>query len=208
MKRFLIGSVALITVGVLAVVGFALLGPDGALAQDSDDGDIITKYRFGPLDEVLDELIEEGVIDGGQADAIRERMSEKMPALRDGFHFRMDGFLDELPEGLTAPPGRPGSPEFDSWLDEMQELLGDDFQGGRMFRFDGEFPEGGPFHFRGPGRMGPGMMGDGFHQFGDLGDLDQHIAEMEEFFGGELPEHMQDMLDYLNDQLEEASIDA
>ena len=205
MKRFLIGSAALLTAGSLAVAGFALLGPDGALAQETDSSNTATEYRFGPLDDVLDELVAEKMIDGGQADAIRQRMADKMPSMTNGGHSHVEGFLDGLPEGVTAPPGPPGTPEFDAWLDEMQALLGDDFFGGHMFRFDGEVPDDGFFR-HGPGRMGPGMMGDGFHQFqgfGDFGteDLQGFIDEMTDQFGGEFPEHMQDMLDQLQEQL-------
>jgi len=183
MKKLLIGSIALLSAGLLTLAGFVLLGPDDAEAQEIDEPDIITEHHFGPLDEVLDELVDEKVIDTEQADAIRRRMSEKMAG---GFHFegdhgpmgfgfmgdgfRMDGFLDELPEGLTPPPGPPGTPEFDAWLDEMKELMGDDFFGGHMFRFDGDTPKDGFFH-HGPGRMGPDMMGDGFHRFQGFGDL-------------------------------------
>ena len=173
MRKLLIGSIALLTAGVLAVAGVALLGPDGAVAQETDETDTITEHRFIPLDEALDELVKENVIDTEQADAIRQRMSEKMAG---GFHFegdhgpmgfgfmgdgfRMDGFMDELPEGVTAPPGPPGTPEFEAWLDEMTELMGDDFFGGHMFPFDGDRPGDGTFR-HGPGSMGPGMMGDG-----------------------------------------------
>ncbi|MDH5373698.1 MAG: hypothetical protein OEX97_12215, partial [Acidimicrobiia bacterium] len=53
---------------------------------------------------------------------------------------------------------------------------------------------------------GPGMMGNGFHQFQGFGDfntedLQGFIDEMTEQFGGEFPEHMQDMLDHLQEQL-------
>ena len=145
------------------------------------------------------------MIDGGQADAIRQRMADKMPSMTNGGHSHLEGFLDGLPEGVTAPPGPPGTPEFDAWLDEMQALLGDDFFGGHMFRFDGEVPDDGFFR-HGPGRMGPGMMGDGFHQFqgfGDFGteDLQGFIDEVTDQFGFEFPEHMQDMLYQLQEQL-------
>lgn len=205
MKKILIGSMAVITTAALALGGFALLGPDGALAQESEGPDTVTKYRFSPLDEVLDELVDEKVIDSSQADAIRERMSQKMPSGTDRFHFRMQGFLDELPDGVTAPPGPPGTPEFDAWLEEMQGLLGDDFFGGHMFDFHGVIPEGG-FPFGGGGHMGPGMMGEGFHQFHGFGDfsaedLQGMIDQMTEQFGGEIPEPMRDMIDRLQEQL-------
>ena len=217
MKKLLIGSIALLTAGVLAVAGIAFLGPDGALAQETDETNTITEHRFTPLDEALDELVSEKVIDSEQADAIRQRLSEKMAG---GFHFkgdgprgpmgfgfmgdgfRMDGFLDRLPEGVTAPPGPPGTPEFDAWLDQMTELMGDDFFGGHMFRSDGDLRGDGSFH-HGPGRMGPGMMGDGFRGFGDFNvdDLQGFIDEMTDRFGGEIPEHMQDMIDHLREQM-------
>ncbi|MDF1597199.1 MAG: hypothetical protein P1T08_14060 [Acidimicrobiia bacterium] len=205
MKKILIGSMAVIITAALALGGFALLGPDGALAQESDGSDTVTKYRFAPLDEVLDELVNEKVIDSSQADAIRERMSQKMPSGADRFHFRMEGFLDELPDGVTAPPGPPGTPEFDTWLEEMQGLLGEDFFGGHMFEFDGVIPEGG-FPFGGRGHMGPGMMGEGFHQFHGFGDFNAEdlqgmIDQITEQFGVEVPPQMQDMIDRLREQL-------
>ena len=218
MRKLLIGSIALLTAGVLAVAGVALLGPDGAVAQETDETDTITEHRFIPLDEALDELVKENVIDTEQADAIRQRMSEKMAG---GFHFegdhgpmgfgfmgdgfRMDGFMDELPEGVTAPPGPPGTPEFEAWLDEMTELMGDDFFGGHMFRFDDDRPGDGTFR-HGPGSMGPGMMGEGFRQFPGFGDfnsddLQGFIDEMTDRLDGEIPEHMQDMIDHLREQM-------
>ena len=278
MKKILIGSLAALAVAALMIAGIAWLGPEGALAEDSDGTDILTDHRFSPLDEVLDELVDEDVIGRDQAEAIRERMSERMPAFGDGFHFRMERFADgltpppgppgtdefdtwleemqeslgddffgghmfqfdgrlpgdgfhfrmdgfELPEGLTPPPGPPGTDEFDTWLEEMQELLGDDFFGGHMFHFDGQLPEDGSFPFGGHmfqfdgdlpadgffpfggrGHRGPGMMGDGFHGFGgfgDIDDLDGFIDDMTERFGGELPEHLQDMIDHLTDELSE-----
>jgi hypothetical protein len=217
MKRLLVVSIAVLAVGVAAAAGFALLGPDGALAQDSDEPDAAVEHHFGPLDDVLDELVDEGVLEADQANAVRKRMAEKMPAIEDGFHFRMKGFGDHLPEGFEPPPGLPGTPEFEEWLDGLRESLGDDFFGGHMFRFDGERPDGEFFH-HGPGRMGPGMMGDGFHGFHGFGDfnfedLEGFMDDMVERFGGELPEHMQDMLDHLQDKLSgvdgaESSFDA
>jgi hypothetical protein len=217
MKKLLVVSIAVLAVGVLAAAGFAFLGPDGALAQDSDEPDVAVEHHFGPLDDVLNDLVDEGVLEADQADAVRRRMAERMPAIEDGFHFRMKGFGDLLPEGFEPPPGLPGTPEFEEWLDGMRESLGDDFFGGHMFRFDGDLPDGEFFH-HGPGRMGPGMMGDGFpefHGFGDFNfdDLQGFMDDMVERFGGELPEHMQDMLDRLQDELSgvdgaETSLDA
>lgn len=207
MKKLLIGSIALLSAGLLAVAGFALLGPDGAQAQE-DEGSS-GEYRFTPLDEVLDELVGEEVIDSKQADAIRQRMSDKMAG---GFGFDGNGphgpmgfgFMHELPEGMTPPPGPPGTPEFDAWLDEMSSLMGDDFFGGHMF--DGGNPEGGFFR-HGHGHMGPGLMGDGLHHFGDMNieDLQGFIDEMTQRFGGEVPDHVKEMIDYLRDQISETS---
>lgn len=249
MKKLLIGSIALLTIAVLAIVGIALLGPDGAVAQESDTEDV-AKLRFSPLDEALDELVEEGILEEDQANAVRQRFDEKMPAFGKGFRFHME----DLPDGLTLPPGPPGSEEFDAWLDQMRDLLGEDFLDGHMFRFD---EEGGfPFF----GRRGPGMMGDGdwMHGFGlpdgvtlppgppgteefdawleemhdlmgeeaaphgwffgggdhfrhfDLEDLDDHMAELEDLFGGEIPGHIQDMIDGMREIAEgvESGFDA
>jgi hypothetical protein len=206
MRRILIASVSLLAVGILAVVGIMLLGPDGAVAQEQSDDEAAIAFHFSPLDEVLDELVDEDVIDTDQANAIRERMSERMPIFGDGFHFGMERFTDGLPEGLTPPPGPPGTDEFDAWLEEMRGLMGDDFFGGHMFRFDGDLPEDGFFPFGGGGHRGPGMMGDGFrefHGFDGIDDLEGFIDEMTERFGTELPEHMQDMIDHLTDELSE-----
>ena len=210
MRRIMIASVSLLAVGILAVVGIVLLGPDGAVAQEEPNDDSVTGFHFSPLDEVLDELVDEDVIDTEQADAIRARMGEHMkertPFLGDDFHFRMERFAEGLPEGLTPPPGPPGTDEFDAWLDEMQELLGDDFFGGHMFKFDRDLPEDGFLPFGGHGFRGPGMMGDGFrqfHHFGDLDDLEGFVDELTERFGTELPEHLQDMIDRLQDTVSE-----
>ena len=176
MKKLLFGSIALLAIGIVGAAAFALLGPDGAVAQESEQTETATEYRFGPLDDVLDELVAEDVLESVEADAVRRRLAEKMTEgfrfdgehrwgpmgfgfMGDGFH--MDGFTGELPDGVTAPPGLPGTPEFETWLDEMTELMGDDFFGGHMFRSDGDLPDG-EFFRHGPGRMGPGMMGDGF----------------------------------------------
>jgi hypothetical protein len=222
MKKLLLGSIALLAIGIIAVAAVALLGPDGAEAQESEQAETGVEHRFGPLDDVLDELVAEDVLDSGQADAVRRRLGDKMA---EGFHFggvlprgpkgfgfmgdgfHMDRFGGELPEGVTAPPGPPGTPEFETWLDEMTELMGDEFFGGHMFRFDGDLPDDGFFR-HGPGRMGPGMMGDGFgglRGFGDfdIDDLQGFVDDMVERFGGEIPEHMQDMLDHLQDELSE-----
>ena len=210
MRRILIASVSLLAVGILAVVGIVLLGPDGAVAQEEPNDDSVAAFHFSPLDEVLDELVAEDVIDGEQADAIRERMGEHMkertPFLADGFHFGMERFADRLPEGLTPPPGPPGTDEFNVWLDEMRGLLGDDFFGGHMFKFDRDLPEERFLPFGGHGFRGPGMMGDGFrefHHFGDLDDLEGFVDELTERFGTELPEHLQDMIDRLRDTVSE-----
>jgi len=232
MKKLLFGSIAMLVIGIVGVAAFALLGPDGAVAQESEQAETNTEYRFGPLDDVLDELVAEGVLESDEADAVRRRLGERMSEgfrfdgehpwgpmgfgfMGDGFH--MDGFTGELPDGVTAPPGPPGTPEFETWLDEMTELMGDDFFGGHMFRFDGDLPDG-EFFRHGPGRMGPGMMGDGFpefHGFGDfnIDDLQGFMDDMVERFGGEIPDHMQDMLDRLQDELSgvdgaETSLDA
>lgn len=209
MRKLLIGSIALLSAGLLAVAGFALLGPDGAQAQEKSEPS--SEYRFTPLDEVLDELVDEKVIDTEQADAIRQRMGDRMAG---GFRFEGEGphgpmgfgFMEGLPEGFTPPSGPPGTPEFDAWLDEMKSLMGDDFFGGHMFGFDGDLPEGG-FFDHGPGRMGPGMMGDGFHHLGDMNieDLQGFIDDMAQRFGGEVPDHVQDMIDHLREQISETS---
>ncbi len=198
MKKLLIGSVALLVVGLLTVVGFALLGPQGVLAEEEPTEDA-TEYRFGPLDEVLDELIAEDVIDESQADAIRERMAGRMP--HGGMHFRIDGF-GGLPEGFTPPPGAPGTDEFEEWMDQMHGFMD---EGGHMFRLDpSEVP------FGGHGFRGHGFGGHGFMDF-DADDLQQHIDQLEEYFGGELPEHVQDMIEHMQGQLSdtvESSFDA
>lgn len=193
MKKLLIGSVALLAVALLTVAGFGLLGPRGVLAQE-EPADETTEYRFGPLDEVLDELVAEDVIDESQADAIRERMAGRMP--HGGMHFRIDGF-GAVPEGFTPPHGFPGTEEFEQWMDQMHEFMD---ESGHMFRPD---PSDVPFR-------GHGFRGHGFMDF-NADDLQQHIDQLEEYFGGDLPEHVQDMIEHMQEQLTdtvESSFDA
>ena len=58
--------------------------------------------------------------------------------------------------------------------------------------------------------MGPGMMGEGFRQFPGFGDfnsddLQGFIDEMTDRFDGEIPEHMQDMIDHLREQMSDVT---
>ncbi len=179
MKKLLIASIVLLTIGLLTFIGFGLLGPKGVLAEEPPD-EVTNDYHFGPLDEVLDELVTEEVIEQSQADAIRDRMADKMP---HGMHFRIEGFGDL--RGRFVPPQ--GAEEFQEWMDRMHDFMG---EGGHMFRLD---PSQTPI-------PGHGFGGHGFMDF-DAEELQQHIEELEQYFGGELPEHVQDMIEHIQERL-------
>jgi hypothetical protein len=172
MKRLIV----LIGVFGLLVAGAAMAlanddGPPVVALQDADDPDVDDQAapvapgdRRMLLGEVLEELVDEGVISEAQADVILERIAEKrdergLDELRGFHHFRFpEGF--ELPEGFDVPEhfefrfpeGLEFPDDFElrgpieipealrDQLDELMETLEDELglhSGGRMFRFPG-----------------------------------------------------------------------
>ncbi len=130
---------ALAASGVLVAGGFATAAvstPTSALAQETTDeapattDDVVRPERGAILDEVLDQLVADGVITSDQATQVAEALEAKHEELREEFgdrrggrghrggdHFGLmealeDGVIDadelaELPEGhpLTDPDG-------------------------------------------------------------------------------------------------------
>jgi hypothetical protein len=146
---------ALAASGVLIAGGFvtsAVSAPVAADAQEAPDttADTVRPERGAILDEVLADLVADGVIDGDQATKIKDALEAKHEELReqfgdrgprargfrDGARFEMRGFLEDgvidadelaqLPEGhpLTDPDGPAAEYLDDGKLtaEELEEL--------------------------------------------------------------------------------------
>lgn len=146
---------ALAASGVLIAGGFvtsAVSAPGAAVAQEAPDtnDDVVRPERGAILDEVLADLVTDGVIDSNQASKIKEALEAKHEELREqfgdrgprhhGFHdghrldmrgFLEDGVIDadelaQLPDGhpLTDPDG-PAAEYLDDGqltVEELEEL--------------------------------------------------------------------------------------
>jgi competence protein ComGC len=101
--------------GVLIVAGFAtaaIAAPSTASAQEATDKSQVAPRGFDLLGEALSDLVDEGVIDQAQADAVVEAVQDKADAFREERESAMallrelleDGVLtsaeaDQLPDG-------------------------------------------------------------------------------------------------------------
>ncbi len=83
-------ALAALVAGSLAVAaltaGALTLTPDTASAQEVVADDTSTVARHTPLEDVLGELVDEGVITQEQADVVAERIRENAPDRRFGHH--------------------------------------------------------------------------------------------------------------------------
>jgi hypothetical protein len=151
---------ALAASGVLIAGGFvtaAVSAPSTAVAQEAPEtgDDVVRPERGAILDEVLDQLVTDGVIDSDQATAIRDALEAKHDEMReqfgdhpgfrkhrgfrDGDRPNMRGFLEdgvidadelaELPEGHPlADPDGPAAEYLDDGqltTEELEELHGE-----------------------------------------------------------------------------------
>ena len=77
-------ALATLVIGAVAAVGItvgaATLTPTAATAQE----EVVVEEGAGPLEEILGELVTEGVISQDQSDAVYERISEAGPFDRAG----------------------------------------------------------------------------------------------------------------------------
>lgn len=106
--RTSIAAVAVASVIGGGVAGAVLTAPAAALAQETgveDDGTVIAD-GFQTLEDVLSELVDEGVITQEQADAVGERLQEARPqrGFRGMGHGPIGGALEDVAEvlGLTV----------------------------------------------------------------------------------------------------------
>lgn len=79
-------ALATLTIGLVAAVGVtagaAVLTPTAATAQEAG----VAEETVGPLEQVLGELVAEGVISQDQADTVAERIREAAPFHRNNHH--------------------------------------------------------------------------------------------------------------------------
>ena len=85
--RTSIAAVAVASVVGGGVAGAVLAGPTTAIAQEAEDGTTVISDGFTTIEEVLAQLVDEGVITQDQANTVGERLQEARP--RHGFGGRM-----------------------------------------------------------------------------------------------------------------------
>ena len=95
-------ALATLVIGAVAAVGItvgaATLTPTAATAQE----EVVVEQGAGPLEEILGELVTEGVISQDQADAVAERIREAGPFHRAGH--RRGAHLETVADLLDMEP--------------------------------------------------------------------------------------------------------
>ena len=96
---------------------------DEAPADEAPDDVEVDRFRHPVLNDVLDRLVDDGVIDAGQAEAIREAFSEELADRKrcDCSHFRFRFPHRDLGQELT-PEQRE---ELERAMEELRESFGD-----------------------------------------------------------------------------------
>jgi polyhydroxyalkanoate synthesis regulator phasin len=117
-------ALATLVIGAVAAVGItvgaATLTPTAATAQE----DVVAAEGAGPLEEILGELVTEGVISQDQADAVAERIREAGPFHRAGH--RRGAHLETVADLLDMEPAELGEALRDG--QSIADLAGDDTQ--------------------------------------------------------------------------------
>ncbi len=134
-------TVAALTAGALA------LTPDTASAQEAVEGDNSTVERHTSLEDVLGELVDEGVITQEQADVVAERLRENAPDRRLGHHrgahleivaqvldMEVSDLADALRDGQTIAEiaGDQTQSVIDALVDEAADRLADAVEDDRL----------------------------------------------------------------------------
>ena len=156
--------------GMLVAAGLAtsiISRPSVAVAEDGDDepgqtGLIPRTLSF--LSEVLSDLVDEGTIDQGQADAILQAAEEKAATVKADFEERAELLRSLLEDGVITSDEKGMLPDDSPFLSDRYDDAWDDGE----LTVDELAPS--PFH----GRRGPGFTwGFGLGTLLDDGGIDQ-----------------------------------